>query len=384
MTTLLLVGLGHLGGRILDALARERPDWRLVAAGRDARRGEARVHVARLAAAALGAVPTVEFAALDADDRDAVAALVGRVRPDLIVTTLSRQTWWVRDLLPEREAGLLSRARFGAWLPVHLAPTLGLMAALRDAGYRGLVVTAAYPDVVNVVCARVGLAPTCGLGNVAEIEPKVRLLAAARLTVAPEALRVTLVAHHALERFVFGDEAPSLREAPPWFLRIEHGGEDVTEAAGGSEILFAPYPLSATPAWHALTAASAVRLLCALRSETPVPLHVPGPCGLPGGYPVFASRGGVAVADIEGLSLEEAVALNERAQRWDGVERIEPDGTVVICDEDAEVLRRALGYDGARVAPAGAAAQAEDLAERFRRYAARAGLDVDRLRARAS
>ncbi len=382
MSTLLLVGLGHLGGQLLDGLAREVPAWRLVGASRDAVRGRARVNVARLAAVALGHDPRVEFAPLDIGDGAAVATVVDRVRPDVIVSTVTRQTWWLRDLLPEPDAASLARARFGAWLPVHLAPTLRLMRALRDAGYRGPVVTAAYPDVVNAVCARLGLAPTCGLGNLDEIEPKVRWLAAERLRVAPGALRVTLVAHHALERFVFGDRPAAREAAPPFFLRVACGEEDVTQAAGGDALLFAPWPLPATPAWHALTAASALRLIRALRSDAPVRLHAPAPRGLPGGYPVIASRAGVEVAPIDGVSLDEAIALNERAQRWDGIERIEADGTVVVSEEDAEVLRHVLGYDGARFAPAEAEARADELVARFREFARRAGVDVDRLRAR--
>lgn len=382
MSTLLLVGLGHLGGQLLDELAREVPAWRLVGASRDAGRGRARVNLARLAAVALGHDPRVEFAPLDIGDGEAVAAVVDRVRPDLIVSTVTRQTWWLRDLLPEPDAASLARARFGAWLPVHLAPTLRLMRALRAAGYRGPVVTAAYPDAVNVVCARLGLAPTCGLGNLDEIEPKVRWLAAERLRVAPGALRVTLVAHHALERFVFGDRPAAREAAPPFFLRVACGEEDVTQVAGGDALLFAPWPLPATPAWHGLTAASALRLIRALRSDAPVRLHAPAPRGLPGGYPVIASRAGVEAAPIDGVSLAEAVALNERAQRWDGIERIEADGTVVVCEEDAEVLRHVLGYDGARFAPAEAEARADELVARFRQFARRAGVDVDRLRAR--
>jgi hypothetical protein len=384
VTTVLLVGLGPLGGQILDVLARDVPPWRLVAAGRDAGRGLARVTVARLAAAALGRAPVVEFVRLDVEDTEAAAAVVARVQPDIVVAALTRQTWWLRDLLPEAEAAALAGARFGAWLPVHLAPTLRLLEVLRVAGYSGPVVTAAYPDVVNVVCARVGFAPWCGLGNIDEIEPKVRLAAAARLGVAPAAITVTLVAHHALERFVFAAGGAARAEAPPYFLRVDCNGEDVTAAAGGEALLFAPCPLPATPAWHTLTAASAVRLLRALRRETPTRRHAPAPEGLPGGYPVVASRAGVRAVVPAGLSREAAIAINERAQRWDGIAGIEPDGTVVVCDEDADVLRRVLGYDGARVRPGEADARARELAARFREYARRAGVDVDRVRSRLS
>ncbi len=377
--TLLLVGLGHLGGVILELLARDRTLSRIIAATRHVERGRARVNLARVGAATEGRAPALEFAPLDVNDADAVAALVDRVRPDIVLSTATLQTWWLAELLPEQQAASLGRARFGAWLPVHLAPTLRLMTALRDAGYRGLTLTAPYPDVVNCVLARAGLAPTCGVGNLDEIEPKVRLLAAERLGVGPGEVTVTLVAHHALERFVY---AGAGGEPPPHFLRVECGGRDVTRSVRAEDLLFAPYLLPPTPAWHFLTGASTTRLVRALQSETPVRLHAPAPGGLPGGYPVLASRDGVKPAPIDGLPLEDAVTINERSHRWDGIERIEPDGTVTVCDEDACVLRDVLGYDGARVAPAAAEARAHELIARFREFARRAGVDIDRVRVR--
>lgn len=375
--TLLLVGLGHLGGVMLELLARDRTLGRIIAATRNAERGRARVNLARVGVATEGHAPILEFAPLDVNDADAVAALVDRVRPDIVLSTATMQTWWLTELLPEAEAASLGRARFGAWLPVHLAPTLKLMTALRGAGYRGLTLTAPYPDVVNCVLGRLNLAPTCGVGNLDEIEPKVRLLAADRLGVDSDEVTVTLVAHHALERFVY---AGASGEPPPHFLRVECGGRDVTREVRAEDLLCAPYPLPPTPAWHFLTAASTVRLVRALASEMPVRLHAPAPGGLPGGYPVLVSRDGVAPAPIDGLSLDQAIAINERAHRWDGIERIEPDGTVVVCDEDACVMRDVLGYDGARLAPADADGRGRELVARFREFARRAGVDLDRAR----
>jgi hypothetical protein len=252
------------------------------------------------------------------------------------------------------------------------------MRALRAADYRGLTLTAPYPDVVNCVLGRVGLAPTCGIGNLDEIEPKVRALAAGRLKADPRGLAVTLVAHHALERYVY---AGAEGEPPPYFVRVECGGRDVTSEVRAGELVLAPWTLPPTPAWHGLTAASAARLVRALGSEAPVRVHAPAPGGLPGGYPVLASREGVRVAPIDGLSQDEAIRINERSHAWDGIERVEPDGGVVVCARDADVLRRVLGYDGARMSPSDAEPRARELVERFREYARRAGVDLDRARA---
>ena len=337
------------------------------------------MNLTRLGALAQGRAPDVAFAPLDVTDAGAVAALVVREAPDVILLTASLETWWLPDLLPPDARAALAPAGFGAWLPVHLALPLALMRALAAAGHQGHVLTAPFPDVVNAVLGRVGLAPTCGVGNLDEIVPKIRILAAARLDAPMASIDVTLVAHHALERVVFGGERFA-GELPPHFLRVSRDGRDVTREVDGEALLRAPFPIAWGPVMHFLTAGSTVRLVRALGSETPVRLHAPGPAGLPGGYPILASRAGVAPDAIDGLSLEDAVALNEASHRFDGIERIEADGTVVLSGVTSGVLREVLGYDGARLAPAEAGARGRELVARFREYAARHGVDLDRAR----
>lgn len=378
--TLLLVGIGGLGGVILEVAARASFIGRIVCADLDDVRGTARANLARVGAIAHGNDPRIEFIRLDLNDTAHVADTVARLRPDVILSTASLQTWWLLDLLPEEAARPIRRARFGAWLPVHLALTLKLMRALRQAAYGGPVLTAPFPDVVNVGLARLGLAPTCGIGNVDEIVPKVRHLAAVRLGAPLESIRVFLVAHHALEAFAFSEQGSAERpgDAPPHYLRIERDGEDVTRTVDAESLLLSPYPLPGGPAWHSLTAATTIRLLHALLSDVPQLVHAPAPHGLPGGYPVVAGRGSVEVAAIPGLTLADAISLNERSHRFDGVERIESDGTVVFPEESVAAMQESLGYDCDRLAPDDADSRARELMARFREYAHRHGVDIER------
>ena len=103
------------------------------------------------------------------------------------------------------------------------------------------------------------------------------------------------------------------------------------------------------------------------------------------GHPVrlqilrFVVQGGdVQPADLEGLSLAEAIDINERSHRFDGVERIEDDGTVVFCPQDVQVLRETLGCDCQRLKPAESEERARELMARFREYAARHGAVLPR------
>lgn len=372
--TIMLVGLGGLGSVVLELLAREEGLGHIVVGSRDATQGVARCNLARLGAIAQGCAPSISFVPLNLSDAGAVAEVVHSQAPDLILCTASMQAWWLPSLLPPEQAAAIRSARFGVWLPVHLALPLKLMRALRDASYRGVTLMAPFPDVVNCILGCIDLAPTCGVGNVAQMVPKVRLLAAERLGVPLDAVRVWMVAHHALWPVILG--AP-VDDIPPYFLRIEHGGQDVTDTIGAEELLRAPYPRTSGPPSHFLTAGAIVRLIRAFFSPNGGLLHVPGPNGLPGGYPVIVGDGGVHLAPTQGLTLAGAIDINERSHRYDGIERIEADGTVVFCPAAVDVLRAELGYECYRLPPAESEERARELIARFREYAQRHGVRLD-------
>ena len=46
-----------------------------------------------------------------------------------------------------------------------------------------------------------------------------------------------------------------------------------------------------------------------------------------------------------GLTMEDALAINEGGQRADGVERILDDGTVIFTDRAVDTLKDVLGYE---------------------------------------
>tara|TARA_Y100001949_G_scaffold176597_1_gene190698 strand:+ start:4106 stop:4846 length:741 start_codon:yes stop_codon:yes gene_type:complete len=239
------------------------------------------------------------------------------------------------------------------------------MRILHSADYRGFTLIAPFPDVVNCILNRIGLSPTCGIGNVDEIATKVRGLAAAKLRAPIDEVTVTLVGHHALEKCAF-DGSP---EAVPYFLRVDHNGRDVTKEVKAPELLTEPFSLPEGPPTHFLTAGSAVRLITALGSDRSVRLHAPGPNGLPGGYPVLASMSGVTVPEIDGLSLSDAIHINEQSHQFDGIERIEEDGTVIFTENVVTTARDELGFNCSRLEPHEVETRAQELLSKFQAYA---------------
>jgi hypothetical protein len=98
--------------------------------------------------------------------------------------------------------------------------------------------------------------------------------------------------------------------------------------------------------------------------DTPSLCHVPGVDGMAGGYPALVSRSGIELALPDGMTRAEALAVNQAAARWDGVERIEDDGTVVYTRAAADARADVLGHRVERLAPGDHDAAADELLAR--------------------
>jgi hypothetical protein len=352
--TVLVIGLGDLGTRVFDALARLPEIERLVGGGRDEERGRARAGQTAFVAALAGGPQHVDFEPVDLDDVAAAAAQLRRLDPDLVVTAASRHTWW-RPFADERVGAL----PFGVWLPLQLVLVRRLMEARREAGIGGRVVCLPYPDAVGPALAPLGLAPDLGAGNVAETAPKLALLAGADR----DEVQVRLVMHHAAQRVAFGGAAGG---EPPWAAEVRIGDERLPDE-DVQRLFRAPWPLPQGRDTHELSAAATAHAVRALLTDEPTATHAPAPNGLPGGYPVRLSRRGAELDLPAHLTREEAIALNERAARFDGIERIEPDGTIVFTAGVVAGTERLLGLRLERVRPDEVDEVADELAARAQR-----------------
>ena len=347
MATVLVVGLGDLGSRVLDVLARSPRIGRLVGSGRDADRGAARAAQCRLVAALQDGARRVEFARNDVSDIAATASLLHSLDAEVIVTAASRHTWW---------RGAVDDVPYGAWLPLQLTLVRDLVRARNESGVASPVVCLPFPDNVGPALEPLGLAPDLGAGNVTETAAKLELLAG-------EGAEARLVMHHAAQRYAFPDFASlgggEVAE-PPWAAEVRVGGGTLPDERV-RELFHAPWPLPWGRESHDLTAAATAQIVEALLSDDSVRTHAPAPAGRPGGYPLLIGAGRVALDLPASLGEDEAVAINARAARWDGLERVEPDGTLVFTDAVAEATERQLGVRVERVVPSDNDAVADEL-----------------------
>jgi hypothetical protein len=70
---------------------------------------------------------------------------------------------------------------------------------------------------------------------------------------------------------------------------------------------------------------------------------------------------------------EDAIEVNRVSHRWDGIDSVAPDGTVVFTEETAGILREVLRYDWPRMRFEEVEPAANELRRRFDAYVGRSG-----------
>jgi hypothetical protein len=359
-------GAGDVGAAVLRTLAGYRDVSSVWAFDLD--EGRVQVACADAAATAVLRQNPARFHArqLDLRSPEAIAGALAASRPDVMIHAATLQAWWWTSRLPqELWWELESAARLGPWIPLNLVLIRNLMAARADAGSHAPVVNISFPDAVNAALDRVGLGPTCGAGNSELLASGLQSLVADRLDVGHLDVDVRMLGHHFhVAYFWTGLEGVErLADYPAW-VQITVGGRDVATDIDVQDLFAeAGRSLPKGRAIAARTAESAVKNAIRLLRRDATRTHVAAPLGLIGGYD---ARLGPEVEIVwpPGMSPREAQDLNERAQVGDGIERIDPDGTIAFTARASATMRRVLGYDCAELGPDEWDARAEELLRR--------------------
>jgi hypothetical protein len=368
------MGIGDLGASVLRTLAQVPEISRLYALDVDEARLTTEVADAAAVASFAEGSGRIEPVVVDMRNTDALGTVLTRIEPDVVVNTATLQSWWVITQLPQPLwRRLEGQARFGPWLPMHLTLALKLMQALKTTGLAPAVVNVAFPDAVNPVLAGLGLAPTCGAGNSDLLRAGIRCAAARRLNVPVRDVAAYLLAHHFHVVYFWMElERKESLVDHPYFLRVMVGDADVTAELGAESLLAeAGRALPRGRAIMARTAASAAEKVRRLLRDDQGLTHAPGPAGLVGGYEVRLSRSGARVVLPQGVSSQQARAMMEQTQRGDGIESIQPDGSVVFKRTAHEAMLEVLGYDCPVLRPRESEARADELRARLETLSSR-------------
>ena len=279
-------------------------------------RGDGAREVARLGglrAAVSGAGVTFAAETLR-DPADALA----RLRPGVLVCCTSAQSPYEKVTAPSAWTSLIARAGFGVTLPLQATAAVPLARAAAQVSPATLIVNGCFPDVVNPLLAALGAPVACGLGNVSTLAACVQ--AALGL---PDQDDLALLGHHVH----LGRPRHPADEVRAW-----HRGRPVEDVA----TLLDPYRAMPRHELNAVAGHAAARFLLDLLDGAEIRTSLPGPLGLPGGYPVTVAGGAVTLRLPAGPTRAEAVAWNLHAGREDGVEVA--DGWVRHSPAAAEAL----------------------------------------------
>lgn len=342
---ILFLGLGDLGSQVLDMLVRVPGNHRFLVGGRHLATLRQRVNVSLFAAMQLGFYPDVSCTYLDVWNIDQTADTISRFRPNIIFCAVTVQPWMIINTLPSAMFARLYQAMAGPWLPWSLVLVHKLMQAVNQTGLAIKVINASYPDAVNAVLGRVGLAPTTGIGNLANNIPALKKSIALKLDVPLEQVDLRFVAQHYASHKIsrIGNTGGA-----PFHLTALVNGEDRTcllDKEHIFDLLPTIFNRSVKGSGQLITAASTTVVFEGLVNNTGMITHAPGPNGFPGGYPIKVNDQGVELVLPYDLSLEAAIQINERGLYFDGIEKIDNDGGVYFVDRNMTVLKENLGYE---------------------------------------
>lgn len=368
---IMILGAGDIGRRVFHEMAHSTNKRHVELVGRDEEAMLRATNMTRFCSLQRGFSPTVSHSTTDLVDVERTAECIAAFRPDVLFLSASYQSWWVISTLPQDAFERLYAANYGPWLPMHLVPVMKAMEAVKLSGTEPIVVNAAYPDAVHPALASVGLSPDLGIGNVANNVPALQAVAADHLGCDAEGIEVRLIAHHYVShRLSRRGDSGSARMS----LAVLHKGCDVTAELDIPALLGrlpAEYRRTGGLGGQGMTAASALSVLEPLANERDAFVHAPGPNGLLGGYPVAIESDKISLRLPEGMSQDEALAVNISGQQQDGITEIRRDGTVVFENSAMDVMREELGYDCPEMSLADAEGRAREIAERFAAYRTR-------------
>jgi hypothetical protein len=303
---ILVLGSGSFAARILfDLAATTTAPLTVAVAGRNRDRLDWLRTAANARAEMFGRPIRCVSQAIDLLEADATAELLEHHRPAVVVQAASLQPGSVISSTGNAwsqlvaEGGLSATGVFQARLSMRVARTL------QRVHPTGRLINCCFPDVVNSMIAAAGLPIACGIGNVAILA---HAFAGALPDAAPHSLKV--LAHY---QTIAPWRCPKEERAGP-LPRVWIGDEELTDAlARFAEVRLTPEPVID------ISGASGVPLIQAIALGTEWVGHVPGPNGLPGGYPV-RYRAGTVELDLPGsLSQDEAIVWNASFEAANGL-----------------------------------------------------------------
>jgi hypothetical protein len=323
--TILIVGSGSLARAISYSLALllSRP-YRVIVCARSRNQLNEIVYVSRAKAASIQSPVTFDSVEFEAESGDA-GRLLSSIQPDVVINCASYYSPWEGIHQPSSWTQLLRSAGFGFTLPLQAAFAIKFAKAVAGHSRAVLFINGCYPDAVNPLLRALDLPVFCGIGNIALLAATLR----SSLGLMPQQ-RLQVLAHH-LHLYT---PKPGVDEAQAWIdgKRCENVSSLLISqrTSGGLEV-------------NKVIGCTAGVLLRDILDGRDVETHVPGPFGLPGGYPVRVAGTRMELNLPAHLSEQKAIAWNESIAIADGV-KILPCGYVEFGEPTKHAFKQYLPH----------------------------------------
>jgi hypothetical protein len=307
---ILIFGTGNFAGRIaLDLAATAVEPVTVTIAGRNLER-LGWLRTAGNARAAMFDRPA-RFTSheVDLSVANAAADAIAAVEPKVVVQAASFQAGSVISNQGNAWTTLVAEGGLSATAVLQAPLSISVARAIKATRPQTYFINCCFADVVNPLIAALDLPITCGVGNVAILANAF----AGALALGP---RLKVLAHY--------------QNLAPWRRAAEtRGGPSARVWIDGEEVgdvyrRFAGVQLTREPAIE-ISGASGVPLMLAMAHGREWIGHVPGPRGLPGGYPVRLKTGDIDLDLPAALTRSEAIAWNLRYEQECGLV-VGPDG----------------------------------------------------------
>ncbi|MEO6032914.1 MAG: hypothetical protein ABIP61_13595 [Burkholderiaceae bacterium] len=346
---ILIIGTGYFAEIMVSDLAATAPaPMTVVIAGRNAARLQWLCTASNARAAIFGRPVRFVTDTFDLSSVDSTAQCLQRWSASVVVQSASLQSPWSVDRPDSPWSRLVGAAGFGITLAFQSMLPVRTASALKSLGSTARFVNTCYPDGVNQVLRASRLPITCGVGNIAIFSSVI----AGTLAPADRA-GVRVLAHH--QHLVQWRKPGAERDGVP--PRVWTGETEMTGVQDRFRDIQLPFR-----DLNVISGGSAAPVLVALAGHRDYRGHVPGPNGLPGGYPVRVSSGAVALDLPAAVSTDEAIAWNRQFEDADGAS-VTAQGRVVYSERAREALRQvspdiAAGFEVGELESAHAALQA--------------------------
>jgi hypothetical protein len=307
---ILIFGTGNFAGRIALDLAATAPAPVSVAiAGRNRDRLDWLRTAGNARAALFGSPARFMSHAVDLSVPDAAAGTLDATKPTVVVQAASFQTGNVISAQDNAWTKLVAEGGLSATALLQAPLSIEVARAVKAVRPQAYFINCCFPDVVNPLIAALDLPITCGVGNIA-------ILSNAFAGVLGDSARLKMLAHYQnLAPWRRSAETRAGRSPRVWI-----GDEEVEDVYAR----FAAVRLTREPAIE-ISGPSGVPLMLAMAKASAWSGHLPGPNGLPGGYPVKFSGGRLDLDLPANLSREEAIAWNLSYEEESGLV-VSPEG----------------------------------------------------------